>query len=157
MYSDHPITPSEHAQWFAKAMSDPGSRYWIIELDGAPVGLASLVGILPEHGRAAWAYYLAEPSVRGKGVGAFVEFLVIEHAFAELGLEKLWCEVLIDNEPVWRLHESFGFRREALLRHHVRKQGRPVDVVGLGLLASDWAEVRPASVERLRAKGFDIP
>lgn len=156
MYSDHPIPPEEHARWFADAMADPRRRYWIIELDGAPVGLANLADIQLEHGRSSWAYYLADPAVRGKGVGAFVEFLVIEYAFAELGLQKLWCEVLIDNEPVWRLHESFGFRREALLRHHVKKDGKPVDVVGLGLLASDWAEARPRSVERLRAKGFDI-
>ena len=144
MYSDHAISAEEHARWFARALSDPGGRYWIIQLDGAPVGLANLTGIQPEHGRSSWAYYLADPAVRGKGVGAFVEFLVIEHAFGELGLEKLWCEVLADNEPVWKLHESFGFRREALFRNHVKKQGRPVDVVGLGLLASDWAQVRPA-------------
>ncbi|MEO8115631.1 MAG: UDP-4-amino-4,6-dideoxy-N-acetyl-beta-L-altrosamine N-acetyltransferase [Phenylobacterium sp.] len=156
MYSDQPIPADEHARWFAKAMADPARRYWIIELDGAPVGLANLTDIQPEHGRCAWAYYLADPAVRGRGVGAFVEFLVIEHVFSELGLQKLWCEVLIDNEPVWRLHESFGFRREALFRNHVMKQGKPVDVVGLGLLACDWAETRPLSVERLRAKGFDI-
>ena len=54
------------------------------------------------------------------------------------------------------MHESFGFQREALYRDHVWKDGRGHDVVGLGLLAADWARLRPASVERLQARGFAI-
>ena len=37
------------------------------------------------------------------------------------------------------------------------KNGHEVDVVGLGLLASDWAQRREAMAQRLRDKGFDIP
>ena len=154
MYSDHPITPDEHARWFAAAMTDPRRRYWVIESAGAPVGLANLYDLAPEHGRTAWAYYLADPSTRGQGIGAFVEYWVIEQVFGELGLGKLWCEVLIGNEPVWRLHEGFGFMREALFRAHVIKHGVPTDVVGLGLLKADWEARREASRERLRGRGF---
>jgi RimJ/RimL family protein N-acetyltransferase len=82
---------------------------------------------------------------------------VIEHVFGELGLNKLWCEVLIGNEAVWRLHEGFGFQREALFRQQVRKDGAPADVVGLGLLKSDWAVARAASRDRLVSRGFDLP
>jgi UDP-4-amino-4,6-dideoxy-N-acetyl-beta-L-altrosamine N-acetyltransferase len=157
MYNDHVISADEHARWFAAAMIDPRRRYWIIETDGAPVGLANLYDIDLANRKTAWAYYLAEPSTRGQGIGAVVEYQVIEQVFGALGLTKLWCEVLADNEAVWKLHESFGFRREALLRQHVVKAGQPMDVVGLGLLAEDWASVRPASLARLRGRGFDLP
>jgi len=157
MYSDHKIGAEEHARWFEGALADARRRYWIVEAAGRPVGLANLYDLTPEHARTSWAYYLADPSTRGQGIGAFVEYWVIEHVFGELGLNKLWCEVLIGNEAVWRLHEGFGFRREALFRRHVRKDGAPADVVGLGLLASDWASTRGASRERLVAKGFDLP
>ena len=82
---------------------------------------------------------------------------MIEHVFGELDLNKLWCEVLVDNAGVVRLHESFGFQREALMRQHVRKDGQAADVVGLGLLQSDWAVARAASRERLVSRGFDLP
>jgi UDP-4-amino-4,6-dideoxy-N-acetyl-beta-L-altrosamine N-acetyltransferase len=157
MYSDHTISSEEHARWFAGAMADARRRYWIIEADGAPVGLANLYDLSQQHGRTSWAYYLAEPSTRGQGIGAFVEYWVIEHVFGELGLNKLWCEVLVDNEAVWRLHLGFGFQREALFRQHVRKDGLPADIVGLGLLATDWAAQRPLSRERLLSRGFDLP
>jgi UDP-4-amino-4,6-dideoxy-N-acetyl-beta-L-altrosamine N-acetyltransferase len=157
MYSDHKIGREEHDHWFDVVRHEPRRRYWIIEADGEPVGLANLADIDMTHRRCAWAYYLASPNVRGLGVGSFVEFQVIEHVFAELGLNKLWCEVLISNESVWRLHELYGFQREALYREHVMKDGHEVDVVGLGLLASDWADRREAMAQRLRDKGFDIP
>jgi UDP-4-amino-4,6-dideoxy-N-acetyl-beta-L-altrosamine N-acetyltransferase len=156
MYSDHEISPQEHARWFEGALADPRRRYWVIEADELPVGLANLYDLAPEHRRASWAYYLADPSTRGQGIGAFVEFWVIEHVFGEMGLNKLWCEVLIGNEPVWKLHEGFGFVREALFRQHVLKHGAPQDVVGLGLLAADWAARREASRERLKSRGFAV-
>ncbi len=156
MYSDHPIAPAEHGAWLARIQADPSCIYWIIQRDGEPVGLANLVDISPANRKASWAYYLASPSVRGQGIGAWVEVFVADYAFKTLGLNKLCCEVLIENEAVWRMHESFGFQREALYRAHVWKAGQPRDVVGLGLLAADWAVARPASVARLQGRGFDI-
>lgn len=157
MYTDHLISPEEHARWFAGVAGDDRRRYWIIESAGQPVGLANLYDIDRASGRCAWAYYLADPSVRGLGLGSFVEFWMLQQVFDTLGLRKLWCEVLASNEPVWRLHETFGFRQEARFRAHVIKNGAPEDVVGLGILADEWRERRPALVERLRAKGFEPP
>ncbi|WP_371134678.1 UDP-4-amino-4,6-dideoxy-N-acetyl-beta-L-altrosamine N-acetyltransferase [Phenylobacterium sp.] len=156
MYTDHEISQAEHDAWYAKALADPSRRYWVVELDGAPVGLANLADIDATTRRATWAYYLAEERVRGRGIGAFVEYWMIEQVFTGLGLAKLWCEVLVDNEPVWKMHEKFGFVREALFRRHALKGGALVDVVGLGLLAEDWAAIRDASRERLGARGFPV-
>jgi UDP-4-amino-4,6-dideoxy-N-acetyl-beta-L-altrosamine N-acetyltransferase len=155
MYTDHQIGADEHARWFAAALAASDRKYWIIELDGAPVGLANLAGIDTVRRRCEWAYYLAETQVRGRGVGAAVEFIMIDNVFGRLGLHKLWCEVLLENEAVWRLHESFGFVREALYRDHVWKAGRFQDVVGLGLLAPEWAAIRADCAARLAQKGYD--
>jgi UDP-4-amino-4,6-dideoxy-N-acetyl-beta-L-altrosamine N-acetyltransferase len=154
MYSDHEITPQEHARWFQGIADDPRRAYWIIEMDGAPVGLANLYDIDRVHGRCAWAYYLAEPQVRGRGVGSYVEYVMIERVFGEFGLNKLWCEVLASNEAVWKLHERFGFRQEACFRQHVIKHSLFHDVFGLGLLKSDWMEQRAGAREQLLAKGY---
>lgn len=156
MYSDHPITAEEHARWFAGIAGDARRDYRVIVVDGVPAGLANFADIDRTQGRAAWAYYLADPSVRGKGVGGYVEYLMIERAFGELHLRKLWCEVLVGNEAVWKLHQKFGFRQEALLRAHVVKDGRPTDVMGLGLLAEEWPAVRPAMALRLQRLGYAV-
>jgi UDP-4-amino-4,6-dideoxy-N-acetyl-beta-L-altrosamine N-acetyltransferase len=155
MYSDHQIGQDEHDRWFATALAASDRRYWIIEMDGEPVGLANLARMDLGARRCDWAYYLGEASTRGRGLGSRIEYIVLRHVFETLGLNKLWCEVLVENEGVWKLHESFGFVREALLRQHVFKDGRFQDVVGLGMLASDWAAARPVIEARLRDKGHD--
>jgi len=155
MYSDHQIGQGEHNRWFTAALAASDRRYWIIEMDGEPVGLANLARIDPANRRCDWAYYLGEASTRGRGLGSQIEYIVLRHVFETLGLNKLWCEVLLDNEGVWKLHESFGFVREALYRQHVFKDGRFQDVVGLGMLSSDWTTAKPAIEARLRDKGND--
>lgn len=152
MYSDHVITPQEHARWLTAALSQPDRAFWIIMLDDTPVGLANLARIDPENRRCEWAYYLADPATRGRGVGQAVEFAMLAHVFETLGLNKLWCEVLLENEGVWKLHERFGFTREALFRDHVIKQGQPRDVVGLGMLAADWPAAKAEALERFAAR-----
>jgi UDP-4-amino-4,6-dideoxy-N-acetyl-beta-L-altrosamine N-acetyltransferase len=155
MYSDHAISQAEHDRWFAGALAATDRRYWVIEADGAPVGLANLARIDPAARRCEWAYYLGEASTRGQGLGARIEYVVLRHVFETMGFNKLWCEVLADNEAVWMLHQSFGFVREALFREHVFKDGRFQDVVGLGMLRADWLAARAGIEGRLREKGHD--
>jgi len=157
MYGDHLISSAEHQHWLAQALSQEDRRFWIVLLDEAPVGLANLVRIDRDNLRCDWAYYLAEASTRGRGVGAQVEYLTLRFVFEVLGLNKLWCEVLFENTSVWSLHESFGFVREALYRDHVSKAGQFRDVVGLGLLARDWPQARLGAERRFRDKGIALP
>ena len=149
MYTDHQISEPEHNQWFDGIKSDLLREYWVIESASVPVGLASLYAIDRKNLKCAWAFYLADPSTRGKGIGTFVEFAVIERAFNELGLNKLWCEVLEINETVWKLHQSFGFEIEARYRQHVFKNGVPMNVVGLALFKTTWAHKREEMRSRL--------
>lgn len=138
MYTDHAITETEHVRWFASAMTDASKKYWIIELDGSPVGLVNLYDISAHHGRAYWAFYLAVPGVRGRGVGSTVERFVLRYTFENLGLDTLCCEVLATNEGVVKMHERYGFRVDGVLRKHVRKHDDRVDVVTMSLLRDEW-------------------
>ena len=149
MYGDHAIGEAEHALWLDAALGRQDRKFWIIELDQAPVGLANLARLDLAASRSDWAFYLADPAVRGRGVGAAVEYLVLGHVFEGLGLNKLWCEVLAGNAAVVRLHTRFGFTPEALFRDHVRKGGVFHDVVGLGLLRREWAEVKGSAEVQL--------
>lgn len=145
MYTDHHIGPAEHARWFGAAMNDETKRYWVIELDGAPVGLLNLYDISLRHRRAYWAFYLANPAVRGRGVGAAAERFMMRHVFADLGLDVLCCEVLATNEGVVKMHERYGFHVDGVLRSHVLKADERVDVVALSLLRDEWAAGRWAN------------
>lgn len=157
MHTDHTIGPEEHARWFSRVLTDPDVLYRMIELDGAPVGLVYITPIDRRNRRCSWAFYLASPSVRGRGVGSFVEYWVLNEVFEVLGLERLCCEVLGFNQPVIDMHRSFGFTEEGRLRRHVLKADGFHDVVLLGMLRDEWRANRAAITARLRAKGHLPP
>lgn len=142
MYTDHAISEEEHRQWFRTATTDPTRRYWIIETGGDPVGLANIYDIDVHHKRAEWAFYIADPRLRGRGIGARVEYQVICFAFDELDLHRLTCAVLDFNKPTIAMHEKFGFVREGTKRQHIRKSEGFVDVVLLGMLRDEWERQR---------------
>lgn len=138
MYDQNHITEEQQQNWFKKISSETNSRYWIIEFDKKKLGLASITGIDKTLCSCYWAFYLGDLSIRGAGIGAKVEFNVIEFVFNDLKLNKLRCEVFVSNEKVIKMHEKFGFRREAYYREHCIKGKQKLDVVGLALLESEW-------------------
>jgi len=156
MYTTARIEWNSHQDWFKKMMLDPACLYWIIVVDEVDIGVACLTQINNVHGSASWAFYIADESFRGTGVGNVVELLVCINAFEMLGLRRVWCEVLAWNKPIIRMHEKFGFVREGVKRQHVVSVGKPCDVVYFGLLRNEWIEVKNRSLGRLRRAGFQL-
>jgi UDP-4-amino-4,6-dideoxy-N-acetyl-beta-L-altrosamine N-acetyltransferase len=154
MYTDHRITTEEHKRWFQRMLDDRTSRYWIIVCDGEDVGLANIYDLDEPNRRCSWAFYVASPNVRGKGVGSFVEYSVLSFVFDELKLHRLCCEVLGFNEAVVEMHRSFGFEQEGLFRQHVFKAEQAIDVVYLAMLRQEWESRKPGVEGRLREKGI---
>lgn len=142
MYTDTEISPDQQKEWFKKISSEEDSKYWIIEFQKKKLGVACLVNIDFNHSKCFWGFYLGDTSIRGKGIGAKVEYNVLKYVFEELKLNKLCGEVLYFNEKVIKMHEKFGFKQEGYLRDHVRKNGNFVDVVTIGLLQSEWKTLK---------------
>ncbi len=153
MFRDGEISPEEHQRWFAGLLGDPTREYWIIEVDGHPLGAANLYDIDFENGRTYWGLYLADEAVRGQGIGSITEYLVLRHAFEELKLNKLVAEVVAFNEPALRMYESFGYHRDGVLRQHIKRGGVHHDVMVFSLLRAEWEESREDILERLWKKG----
>lgn len=154
MYTDHQISSEEHSQWFDKMIKDNSCHYWILTVDGEDVGVANIYNINLRHSRCYWAFYLANPMVRGKGVGSFIEYSIMKYVFEEMRLNKLCCEVIEFNEPVIAMHKRFGFILEGLLREHVRKDGVGCNVVCLAMLRKEWEGMKHGIKKELRKKGL---
>ena len=152
MYNENYIERDEQIKWFERVESESNSKYWIIEYEGKKLGLASITNIDKTLKSCYWAFYLGDLSVRGAGIGAKVEYNIIEYVFDVLQLNKLRCEVFVSNSKVITMHEKFGFRREAYYREHCIKGNEKLDVVGLGLLKDDWQIYREIMRTKLYSK-----
>jgi UDP-4-amino-4,6-dideoxy-N-acetyl-beta-L-altrosamine N-acetyltransferase len=154
MYQSDPIARDVHDAWFTRLLSAQDRQGWAIVMDGKPVGAAFVTEIDTHSRHASWAFYLADPDTRGRGVGSAVEYLVLEHAFTGLGLHKLCCQVLSFNQAVVSMHKKFGFVQEGLLREHWLRDGQWLDVHKLAMFEATWTERRAGFAEKLRARGL---
>jgi UDP-4-amino-4,6-dideoxy-N-acetyl-beta-L-altrosamine N-acetyltransferase len=128
--------------WTRAFIDDRDKRGWIIEQAGAPLGFLTLSGLLGPHRRAEWGWYVGDAAARGRGVGRAAQALGLDHAFEDLGLEKVWSEVLADNDAALKAQAAAGFLREGYLRRHVVKDGVFRDVVLLAIGAEEWRRRR---------------
>ena len=157
MYGAHTITEAEHRTWFTSLKVDNTKSYWIIESDGRAVGVSYIYDIDSKNRHASWGFYIVDDRSRRTGAGYYVEVFMLHFAFEHLKLNKLSCEVLAKNNAVWRLHEKIGFRREGLFLSHISKAGKYHDVVRLGLLQREWLSIKQKHVDRLVARGQQLP
>jgi UDP-4-amino-4,6-dideoxy-N-acetyl-beta-L-altrosamine N-acetyltransferase len=153
MYDSHRVTPDEHARWFDRVRHDePDHRYRVVELDGVASGTSNLTQIDPTRRSCTWGGYIAPASI-GRGIGRAALGLALVDAFEALALNRVWIEVLSDNDRALHLYESTGFTREALLRQLVWRDERPADVVGLSMLQSEWHELRTGVIDCVASMG----
>ena len=111
-------------------------------MDGKYVGVGNLYNIDIKNRRCYWAYYLADSSVRGKGLGRLIELNVLDYVFENLEFNKLCCEVLSFNDIVVKIHQKYGSKIEADFRQHIYKEGKFHDMVYMGILKEEWTELK---------------
>jgi len=138
MYTDFEPSMAKQKKWYVQISEDQTRKDWVINVDGEDVGLLSIVRIDNVNRRCEWAYYLGSPNVRGKGIGKNVELNVLEYVFEKLGLNKLCCEVLKENELVVKIHEKYGSVVEGNRRQQIYKNGEFLDIIEMGILKEDW-------------------
>jgi RimJ/RimL family protein N-acetyltransferase len=136
----HPISQATQADWFAAQRTRRDEmNFAVTARTGELVGTISLMRIDGRNRRAELGrVFVGEERLRRKRVGREMTFLVLEYAFEHLNLYKVACEVLATNAPACELYRRFGFREEGVLREHVFKGGRFVDVRVLALFAGDF-------------------
>lgn len=133
MYTQHEITRDEHQAWFTRMQANPGIHLLLYTEGSEPLGYAQLT----VHGhRADWGFYVAPDAP--KGTGRKLGQQVLEHAFAELKLEKVCGEALDFNTGSIAFHTGLGFTHEGTLRAHASINDELVDVRCFGLLKAEW-------------------
>lgn len=157
MYERPPEALDAHRAWFDRFRADPDKRGLVILLNGAPCGSLTLTDLKGSQVRAKLGWYVGEASARGRGAGRAAQALGVDLAFREHGVQKVWSEVLADNETALKAQAAAGFRREGYLRRHFFKGGVFKDVVLLAILAEEWAERRARVMAELAASAMIAP
>jgi UDP-4-amino-4,6-dideoxy-N-acetyl-beta-L-altrosamine N-acetyltransferase len=136
MYTDHMIGLDEHLAWIDRLESDTKQIVFVVFLNDKVSGVVSINALDRLHKKSDWAFYL-DDKARG-GLGAALEYGLINYAFDTLGLEKLNCEVIETNPSVVKMHLKFGFLEEGFRCSNIIKNDSRIGVHFLGLTKEDW-------------------
>jgi RimJ/RimL family protein N-acetyltransferase len=138
-----PVIPSPYTEddalAFVRGEARPEERSFAMTRDGVVVGAIGL-GVNSVNYRGRIGYWVAAPA-RGCGICTRALRLLSRWALEELGLIRL--ELITDPENVasQRVAEKVGFRREGVLRAHLRHpDGRIRDSVMFSLLPGELLE-----------------
>jgi RimJ/RimL family protein N-acetyltransferase len=110
----------------------------IVADDDTVVGHVALYKIDRRIGHAEFAIMLGKKSTWGKGLGKACTSWMIEYGFGKLDLQRIYLEVLANNERAVGLYRQLGFVEEGRLRDHQLKNGQYHDVIVMGLLRSEY-------------------
>lgn len=105
--------------------------------DDDRVGVVDLVNINEQFGNAEIGYFFHRDAWGNGYATASVE-RVVEYAFSERRLHKVYARVFAFNEGSARVLEKVGFEREGVLREDAYMHGEYVDTYRYGLLESEW-------------------
>lgn len=111
-----------------------------IALNGPAIGRVML--IVDTVNRIASVGYGLLPAHWGRGFATEATVAVVDYAFEQLGLDKVWARADARNLASVRVLEKVGMQREGLLRQEVLRRGERVDRVYYGLLRDEWATAR---------------
>ncbi len=106
-----------------------------ISEQGEYLGTVSLKNI--DGVSAEYAIALRQKCI-GKGVAKHATMLILHKAFYELSLEKVYLNVLEQNERAQRFYKKMGFRFEGMLNNYAYVRGEWKNLCFYAMLADDF-------------------
>lgn len=141
LYSQSDLTEAQHINWFHNQVSTGRCSQFIIEENspgGRPLGTVFIKNIDQNNQKGEFGIFIGEEWGRGKGYASLATALILDHAFKELKLNRVYLTVFCDNLPAIKAYERAGFLKEGLLRQDYLRTDGFVDVVYMGLTAEFW-------------------
>jgi RimJ/RimL family protein N-acetyltransferase len=119
---------------------------WIIadRTDDRCLGHVGLYKIDYRAGNAEFAILLGDRELWGKGIGKAVTREVLDFAFKQLHLHRVYLTVLERNARAVKLYESLGFEREGCLRDAQFKDGAYLDLICFAIIEDKHRDARKA-------------
>src|ERR1017187_3282464 len=122
-------------QWFRHIIEDRDQLNLAICIAGSDehIGNIYLRDLEWISRRAEMHVFIGSTSHRRRGSGSKAIRQLLAYAFNDLGLHRIFLQVLAENITAINVYGRCGFVKEGLLRQHVFKQGEWKDVIIMGI------------------------
>lgn len=135
-------TAEETEKYISAIAAQPNAKGYMIEHkeSGRTVGIVSLIRIDSKNRCAELIIDIGEKDMWGKGIGTAAVTLILQFAFDELNLHRVFLQVFAFNEHAIKLYEKMGFTHEGRLRHALYRTGNWHDIVVMGILKPEYKD-----------------
>ncbi len=138
LHYDLPLEYEKTCIWFEKNRGRTERYDAVIEVNGTPVGLIGLLSVDRKNQKAEYYVSMGETRFKGHGVASKASELLLEYAFRDLKLEKVYLYTETENKVAQKLFERVGFKKEGILKHDLLSRGRFVDRIAYGITKADY-------------------
>ncbi|MBL8790739.1 MAG: GNAT family N-acetyltransferase [Rhizobiales bacterium] len=134
---------------------DPWFYAIIDRKTGEAVGMASYLRADPGNGAIEIGHIWFSPALQRTREATEAIYLLIRHAFDDLGVRRLeWkCDAL--NQPSRNAAKRFGFVFEGIFRQHFIVKGRNRDTAWFSIIDKEWPRIRKGFETWLAEDNFD--
>ncbi len=155
-YGPFPTYDAFHAWLGERERSlDPLFHSFIPRRTGKASGMGSFMRMDGANGVIEIGHIWMAPALQRTREASEAIFLMMRHAFDDLGMRRLeWkCDAL--NAPSRKAAERFGFSFEGVFRQHMIVKGRNRDTAWYAIIDKDWPAIRKAFEGWLEPGNFD--
>lgn len=138
-----PLSMAGQKIWFEKSLADEKTKRFAVETlsEGRLIGMTGLWDIDWKNREALTALLIGE-DVRGKGYGADAIGAMMHYAFIDLGMNRLWGEILCYNTASYRAYvEKSGWKVEGVMRRKIYRNGQFNDSYLVAILRSEYEQL----------------
>ncbi|HAV90631.1 MAG TPA: N-acetyltransferase [Eubacterium sp.] len=126
LHYDIPLNVEKTKIWFKN--KDNSKRYdCVIEYNGIPVGLIGLLSVDRDNSKAEYYISMGEEKYKNKGIATIATRMILQFAFQELNLHKVYLNVDALNVVACKLYEKVGFVCEGIFHDDIIKNGQYID------------------------------
>jgi RimJ/RimL family protein N-acetyltransferase len=139
-YQDGPMRADEIERFFAMRAVGPDSLAMAIHVRETDrlIGSCAFSQLDGDNGSALFHITIGEHDAWGQGYGSEATSLMVDHAFAVLGLHRVALSVFAFNERAIRAYERVGFVAEGRSRESIWRDGQWWDEIHMSVLLGEW-------------------
>jgi len=147
-----PFTLDSQHTWITNFVESGKAAQYIIYLttENKPVGSVYISNIDRQHSKGELGIFISDGSNHGKGVGTAAVNAILNIAFHELGLHRVYLRVFPENVGAVRSYEKAGFRYEGLLRETVFVEGEYRDMIIMSCINDRQGELCQHNITKQR-------
>ncbi|HAG43193.1 MAG TPA: GNAT family N-acetyltransferase [Clostridium sp.] len=136
-------TLEETEEYVSAIATQSNAKGYIIEYKetNQAVGIISLINIDYKNRSAECIIDIGAKEMWGKGIGTAAISLILEFAFNELNLHRIYLQVFSFNERGIKLYEKMGFIHDGKLRQALYRNGSWHDIVIMSILKNEYLSV----------------